>query len=302
VARRSLPGVVADVERIIADDALSETDRIHLAGRLLWAPAAAALGNAAPPPDWQATSLSAASYTSLAAAAALVLKDAWAMVELADPSVPVDEVNQSLSAMLGAAEAAGAQGWGMLLTVMLQLFPAAEAPLRAATTMRADRAMREASASASEMAWNWIEGATRDLGLGDPAEAASVVRRQIALLDNLSREPANRRRATDLQTALRTACATRFASGLQQRLIAPLQSLTPAEAKDGSVLDMLENDARGLRRLDIESRRLGCGAAHDARLVEAAAAIAARTDMPRVDRVRLVEILRGPQAAAALDE
>jgi hypothetical protein len=300
VVRRAMPDIVAEVERVIADAEAPETERIHAAGRLLWAPAAEVLGAAKPPPEWQATSLPAATFNSLAAASALVLRNAWPMVELADPSVPAQEVNQSLSAMLGAAEAAGAQAWGLLLTVTLQLFPTAEAPLRAATTMRVDHAMREAAESASEAAWTWIEGATQDLGLGEPGEAAHVLRRQVALLEHLSSDPANRRRATDLQAVLRSACAARFASGLQQRLLMPLQNLTPAQAADGSVLEMLENDARALRCLDIDSRRLGCGAAHDARLVEAAAAIAARTDIPRTDRARLVEILRGPQAAAAL--
>jgi hypothetical protein len=293
--------VVADVERIIADGDVPEADRIDMAGNRLWAPAAEVLGNAAPPADWGTTSLPPAAFSSLAGAAALVLRDAWALVELTDASVPANEVNQSLSAMLSASEAAGAQGWGLLLTVLLQRFPTAEAPLRAAITMRTDRAMRDAAAAALEAAWAWIEAATTDLGLGDPGEAAAELRRQVALLDELSRDPPHRRRAADLQAALRTACATRFATGVQQRLLIPLQSLTAAEAADGGVLAMLESDARALRRLDIDSRRLGCGAAHDARLAEAADAIAARTDIPLVDRARLIEILRGPQAAAALN-
>jgi hypothetical protein len=300
VVRRALPEIVAQVERIIADAEAPETERMEAAGHLLWSAASEALAEASLPAEWHATSLPPATFSGLAAASALVLKYAWALVELSDPSVPETEVDQSLNAMLTAAESAGALGWGILLTVLLQRFPTAEAPRRAAATMRVDRAMREAAAVATEAAWNWIETGTADLGLGEPGEAATVVRRQVALLEELSRDPANRRRATELQSSLRAACATRFAIGVQQRLLAPLQSLSPAEAADSGVLVMLETDARGLRRLDIDSRRLGCGAAHDARLAEAAAAIAARTDIPSIDRARLVEILRGPQAAAAL--
>jgi hypothetical protein len=300
IVRRALPEVVADVERIIADTDMPESARVCAAGHALWARAGETLQGAALPGDWHETSLQPAAFKSLTASVAGVLSVAWQLVELADPSVPEAELNETLSALLDAAEAKGALAWGMLLTVLLQRFPTAEAPRRSAGSMRADKAMREAAAASMEAAWTWIEAGTRDLAIGDPAEAADVVRRQVKLLEELSRDPANRRRTTELQAALRDACAARFQTGVKQRLLAPIQSLSAAEAADGGLLAMLEADARALRRLDMDSRRLGCGAAHDARLAEAASAITARTDIPSIDRARLVEILRGPQAAATI--
>jgi hypothetical protein len=300
VVRQHLPAVAATVDRIIADPTVPEAQRVAAAGQLLWSPAAEALQGAEPPPSWRENGLPDTAYAALSCGAAMVLQNAWALVEMADPSVPDEEVNRALTGLLSAAEAEGATGWGMMLSVLLQRFPKADAPRRAASAMRADPAMRAAATTTMAAAWSWIEAATRNMGLGDPAEAASVVRRQIALLEALCLEPAHRKRATELQIALRTACAARFEAGVRDRLLAPLQTLTPAEISDAGVLDMLETDARGLRLLELESRRLGCGAAHDARLADAATAVAARADMAIVDRARLVEILRGPQAASAM--
>jgi hypothetical protein len=300
LVRRALPAVVPAVEAIIAEAELPEADRMASAGRLLWGKAGDVLAGAEAPPEWRAISLPEGVFGGLAAAAALVLNQAWPLVELADPSVPDTEVNQTVSAMLTAAERAGPLAWGMLLTVLLQRFPASDAPARAAGAMRMDKAMREAAEAAMDAAWGWIEAATADIGLGDPADAAAVARRQVALLEELSQDPANRRRTTELQGALRAACAARFEAGVKQRLLKPMESLSAAEAADSGMLGILESDARALRRLDVDSRRLGCGAAYDARLAEAAAAITARADIPPVDRARLVEILRGPQAAGGL--
>jgi hypothetical protein len=297
--RRAIPAIAADVEAIIAEPDISEIERLQEAGRLLWAEAGRVLRTAKPPAEWQDTSLPPAAFTAMASAAAGVLENAWTLVEQQDPSITDAERNAALCDLLGKAEAEGVLAWGMLLTVLVQRFPQAEGPLRIAALARTDRPMREAAAAALQAAWAWLESATADIGLGDPAEAALAVRRQVALLEELSRDPANRRRATELQTALRATCATRFQAGVEQFLLTPLQAMTQAEAGDTGVLAMLENDARGLRQLDIDSRRLGCGAAHDAQLAEAAKAIAARTDIPAIDRARLLEILRGPQAALA---
>jgi hypothetical protein len=302
MVRTSLPEIAAAVDRIIAEGDVPESQRTEAAGQLLWTRAAEALHGAAPDGAWRDAGLPASAFPALAGGASLILQQAWRLMELSDPSVPGDEVNRVLSDLLLATEAQGAASWGMMLSVLLQGFPQADAPRRAAGAMRVDRAMREAADVAMGSAWAWIEAATRTIGVGEPAEAADIVGRQVTLLEALGAEPAHRKRATELQSALRAACAKRFEDGVRQRLLAPLQALTAAEAEDPVVLDLLEADARGLRLLDLESRRLGCGAAHDARLEEAAAAVAARRELASVYRARLVEILRGPQAALALAE
>lgn len=72
-----------------------------------------------------------------------------------------------------------------------------------------------------------------------------------------------------------------------------------AEAAD---LAALEETARALRRLDAVGRHLGDAEANARALAVAAAKLAADTLLPPATRLRLAEILLGPDAALALCE
>jgi hypothetical protein len=96
-------------------------------------------------------------------------------------------------------------------------------------------------------------------------------------------------------------CKARFASGLQDELLAPLQlvGIAPAPAD----IPALEAAARGLRVLETEGRVIGSGAAYDLLLNKAADAIKDSAMLDRLsgaDQLRLIEILSGPDAALAL--
>jgi hypothetical protein len=75
---------------------------------------------------------------------------------------------------------------------------------------------------------------------------------------------------------------------------------TPAD------IPALEAAARGLRVLETEGRVVGSGSTYDMLLDKAAEAIKDRSmqdRLSRVDQIRLVEILNGPEAALTmLDE
>ena len=64
----------------------------------------------------------------------------------------------------------------------------------------------------------------------------------------------------------------------------------------------LEETARALRRLDAVGRHLGDAEANARALAVAAAKLAADTLLPPATRLRLAEILLGPDAALALCE
>ncbi|MEJ0048697.1 MAG: hypothetical protein WDN04_23245 [Rhodospirillales bacterium] len=189
--------------------------------------------------------------------------------------------------------------WGMLLTVLLQRFPTAAAPYRAATALRGDRAVRRIADTALEAAWQWAERAAADRSVGDAAEAAGELRRQASLLERLALDPTQRRRAVALQVELRIASTHRIAAVAQERLIAPLQSLGPADVADRGVLAVLEADARALRRLEAEARRLGAGAEVDPQLRLAAAAVSGRADMAPMDRRGSWRFCWGPGSRCA---
>jgi len=299
LVRRALPECVPAIEAIINDEGRSEASRIHDGGAMLWAPAAALLRCAPMPPEWRDAALPAAAFRTLAAGCARCLGSADLLADLSDPGMLPADLDRALAFQIKAAEADGPIAWGMFLSVILQRFPSAEAPHRAAMAVRADRALRQSAEAALEAAWTWIEEAAADRSVGDPAEAAAALRRQVGLLEALLREPRQRRRAAGLQAELRAACAHRLDALAQERLVAPLARLSAAEAEDDVVLAVLESDARALRQLDAEGRRLGSGAGCEAPLLAAAAAVRARADMAPMDRARLVEILLGPKAALA---
>jgi hypothetical protein len=121
---RALPDILPAVQALIGDTGLPEACRAARVGALLW-PRAATV-----PPEWQAAGLPPAAFAPLAHACALCLGAGSPIEGLDDPGIPEAELNRSLTAMLTGAESDGAIAWGMLLTVLLQRFPHAEAPRR----------------------------------------------------------------------------------------------------------------------------------------------------------------------------
>jgi hypothetical protein len=292
---RALPHETAAAEAIgIALD-LSAVERVCAAGAVLWQPAAAVLRTAAEPPEWRSNALPPALFPPMAAAVAVCLDMVHRLDALADPTMQNGEREFGLADVLRAAEQVGPLAWGMQLTIVLQRFPLAEAAHKA--SRRADAVLRGAAVSAQTAAWGWIEAAADDLSFAEPAEAATDLHRQICWLEVMAGEAGHRKQAAALQTRLRAACATGFQAALTDRVIAPMRQLLPATMADAGTLDMLEADLRGLRCIDVEIRRLGGGAAQDKMLRDAAAAVAARPDLDAMDRLRLLELLLGSQAA-----
>jgi hypothetical protein len=300
MVRRARPDLLSPIEAIINDSNQPEAARVRDGGSMLWTPSAALLRTAEPPPEWREAGLPPAAFRALAAGCARCLAAADQLDDLNDPGVPAADLDRVLAAQMRAAEADGPIAWVMLLSVILQRFPASDAPHRAAAAASSNRALQQSADAAIEAAWTWIERAANDTSVGDPAEAAADLRRQAGLLEVLARDPKQRRRAVTLQTELRAACARRIESVAQERLVGPLQRITAEDAADEGVLAVLETDARALRQLDSEARRLGAGTGQETQLRTAAAAVTARTDMAPMDRARLVEILLGPQAAMDL--
>ena len=300
MVRRARPDLLPPFEAIINDPSQPEGARMRDGGSMLWTPSATLLRTADAPPEWRDAGLPPAAFRALAAGCARCLGAADQLDDLNDPGVPAADLDRALAAHITASEADGPIAWGMLLSVVLQRFLGSEAPHRAAAAASVNRALRQSAEAAFDAAWTWIERAANDTSVGDPAEAAADLRRQAGLLEVLARDPKQRRRAATLQTELRAASARRIESVAQERLVGPLQRITADDAADAGVLAVLETDARALRQLDSEARRLGSGAGHDAQLHTAADAVRARTDMAPMDRARLVEILLGPQAALDL--
>ncbi|MGH7153925.1 MAG: hypothetical protein ACREF3_08330, partial [Acetobacteraceae bacterium] len=98
-------------------------------------------------------------------------------------------------------------------------------------------------------------------------------------------------------------CQAKFEASLNSALLEPLRVVTPGA---GSVsVTQLEATARDLRRFEGQARGLGGAERYDEMLAAAAEqvrAIAADEVLTLADKVRMVEILAGPEAALTLLE
>jgi hypothetical protein len=213
----------------------------------------------------------------------------------------------SIAEMLEHAAADSAEGWTLMVAVLLRSLPEPDVVLRQMREVspRLPPALRAAAertieAVLEQLAGNDSNGGQmRELEL---AAAAEQVRRLAGLLDGL-REGAGPQRQQAIGAARQEAdanCRDRFAAGLSAELIQPLQALQ-ANPEPASI-KLLETAARDLRRFETEARRIGGAESYDAMLRRAAREIArdGGLQLGLVDKVRMVELLAGPEDALRL--
>ena len=107
-----------------------------------------------------------------------------------------------------------------------------------------------------------------------------------------------RRQLHGLRRKLDADCRARFKAGLDTELLASLRALPDQPGLRD--ISGLEATARSLRALEAEARNFGSGDTYDRLLARAADTVQALRSgggMELVDRLRLVEILAGSDAA-----
>ncbi len=311
--RAVLPGqLVAGIDAMIAGHTTADTQVVARAGAMLWPAAGVLLLEPPPPKGWEASNLPHADYKPLAQAAGALLTQAVALHELREAArcgckpdtVAGERMMQSMAAF-------GPVATGRMLTLVLASLPDAAALLRAAET-RAGLTQAGGRAAADSAVAFFLER----LEEGDPSAsplatcglqgAGTTVHRVHMLLNDLAEgatSPERRRRIADIRQALDASCRARFANALEAEVLQPLQSADRI-LEDGAVV-ALEAAARSLRSLERAARRIGGGASYDGllrRTVEEVGSGAAGRALEAVDRVRLVEILAGPEQALKLLE
>jgi hypothetical protein len=296
--RAAAPDLFQAADIIVADESVPEPMRAYHAGAMLWPSAAELMSAGVLPPEWGQTALPPACYKALAAACIPILRAAVHLQEIADPSIPLPELNQALGTLLAQAEPLGPVPWGVMITVLLRGFPHADAALRAATAMRVDRTMRQAGDACIDALWAWLEPGPEALGLRDLAEAASDLHGRGLLLAQLARDPQLRRRAATAQAELHAAGARDLAREAEAHLLVPLRGLPPDQSASDQAITALEYAARAMRRIDIELRRLRQSTPPETMLQQAADEVHASAALPAIDRERLVDILLGRHAAS----
>jgi hypothetical protein len=311
MVRAALGPRAAQIDAAIEGRIAGDAEAVQSAGELLWQEAALILTRAPLPPGWAAAGLPPALYPPLARAMASVLEQAEPLQKIVTEGVaglPVDIT--AIDTFLARAAAAGPEAWSLVLAVLLARLPTPDAVLRQAiawATRHGDPVLRASIEPVLDAQLACLEahaGALDDMLTADLATAGAEVQRIVGLLDGFSGEsvPAMRRkRAETIRQQLDASCRTRFSSGLAEEFVAPLQAMLHAPAPD--MPPRLEVAARQLRALETQARRLGSAPTYDELLHKTAAAvqnIAPDAGLQLADKVRLVEILIGPEAALSL--
>lgn len=308
--RAGLGADAAAIDAMIHESFSHHTEAVIRAGDRLWPRAAALLSDAPPPVGWPETGLTMAMYTTLARRVGAVLTQAPLMREL------VDEADAGIApprlapvqAMLNDVGARCPDALPMLITLLLAKLPQLTgllANIALELSPQAEAALRQAGLEATEALLSGLEaggGMETAVSHSDLADAAQEVRRNVTLLQQLVERtdvPQARARVQAIRHRLDAGCRQRFAHAVATEFLPALQQ--PPAGTGGSAAKALEATARHLRELESEARLIGGGDAYDAQLRDAAAAVrAGEATMSLAERVRLVEILAGPEAALAL--
>ncbi len=320
--RAQLGPAGAQIEAWIAGRTTTDLAIVGQAGAALWPPAARILARAdAAPPQWAQTGLPDAAYGDLARAIGAVLTQATALHDLIEtvthgaPLRPEDALHilntsSEPTPNTPSPQAPSPQAWGMKLAILLARLPQADAMLRAALAsgvIGPNAVMRAVAEQAIDVVLGGLESQGGDAGpvaASELSEAGAEVTRILALLaglDGAKSSGEQRRRVHSLRQRVVESCRARFETGLVGEFVAPLMLLRPGA--DPKAVTQLEDTARDLRKLELAARRLDARNGMDEQLQRAAGEIGVmRQDgaLELADRVRLVEILAGPDMALAL--
>ncbi len=311
VVRAGLGDGAAVIEARVAGHKTDASDLIDEAGAALWQQAASVLDGAERPPAWSKTGLEPALYPILAKAVAAVLRrSATFRLLVRDVDQGAAEVDEAaLRPLVEGLERETAEGCAMFTSLVLLQLPAAAAllgrmlsRLEPSARLRVNKSLDQAL----EHVLSHMEapsGSIREVGHAELAQAGTDMRRIVTLFETLEENgmaPQHRQRIRSIRGQLGQACQARFADSLQREIMGPLPS---ALAQDGGGQQrQLEAATRNLRALERAARKLGGARTYDQLLSGAAENL--RT-MPHTGplslarRVRLIEILAGPEAAEA---
>lgn len=307
---RALLGAAAEsVEDLIEGHQANDSAAVREAGARLWPLAASALADAAPTATWPgATGLAAGDHADAVRLIVAVLGEANEIERLVAGALESRPpgVAELRPLVTRAASAGDARVLGGLLAVLLARLPGSDrlfATIGAIASDTANPAAGRAAGAAVDQALNFMldnvdAAMITELPLGPAAEELCRV---AALLDGMERlgfgNRATRRvRGAAIRQSLADACQSRFAAELREAVLLPLAA---GEAVlDDAAQTAIEAAARGLRQFQETSRALA-GEAIETTLRDAAGALRAGPG-PLVDRMRIVEILFGPDRAAAI--
>ncbi len=306
--RDSLGATAATIDALAAQH--SATDGIGALleiGGELWPTAAKILEAAPMPANWTAkTGLRERDHAALNSAVSSLLAQALPLlgvvVRAMAGTAPEPE---ELHALLEAVAPAGAQALAMMIALAMGWLPRSE-PLIQVVDDFARRHDDPAVSATVDGAVDFVLTRIEQSPLPSvDLTTAAVEARQVAimlgdLMHCSAQRPRRRNRVEQVRREVDTACRKRFAMEVEAQLVAPSTGIAAAE---DDAIEALEAAARGLRRFEGAARQIGSAEQYDQQLQRAAEALRPKPDedaVARVSRIRLVEILRGSDAAVAM--
>jgi hypothetical protein len=297
------------IENRMAGRTTADTEAIAGLGRSLWPAAAEILAGSAIPRTWAVTELADTIYRPLADIVAAVLAEAVAFQTLyAESAADVLFLRpETVGAILSRVTLTNPAALPMMIALLLDSVPQAVRllpPAQAGIKATAMRDAMDAAASILLRQLNQENGTESRIVKARLSEAGAATGRIVILLAHLAEAttgPARKEQLRTLRQRLDAGCMERFTTGLRDELLTPLEQLgvSPGEAE----ILALEATARGLRVLATEGRAVGSGPAYDQLLGRAAEVLkgpSMRDKLALTDRLRLVEILSGPDVALTM--
>jgi hypothetical protein len=315
VVRAGLGSEAVFIDKTIAGQTTHATQAVMFAGEALWPRAADILTEAAAPDDWPESDLPLRVYAPLTRAISAVLRRGPQLRSLfRNGDVGVLETSeQSVNDILRGITTESEEGCAMIVQLVLLQSPHAAPLLRSLVSSGQDKSgrkmVREAIDRGTEQMLTDLEsesGLAEDIGRIALANAGAQVRRIATFLQEIEHDAGSaidRPRLYAIRQKLDHVCRERFSAGLNTGLLAPLS--VASGPVDGTGHMQMETCSRELRVLESEARKVGGAAEYDRLLnqaVEAVLEAAAVGTLTSVRKLRLIEILSGPEAAAELYE
>ena len=290
----------------IAEEVVQHTTHANaLIGRLgdeVW-PEAARLLPEAPPPGWEDSGLAARDYAPIAG----LCRPLWAAGPALWTAMAAQGPPEGLAqAALEAVLPAGPEALAIALATLLRGATAPGQLLQTAASLHP-----QARKVAQEALDAVMEGPLPPFATLQPQQTAAAA---LALADRLD-DMANCALLTSDRQKRLAACRHRaeaafrasYLTTVQEHLLQPVERLGAAAQVQDAEVSAMEVAARQLRALEAAGRRLGGATHYDMATQRMTARIAAllpeagqSAGLRRMDLARCIEILAGPEAAAAV--
>ncbi len=306
LVRAAMTDQAAEIDRALVGLSTEHDRQIAETGPALWGEGGTLLASATVPPNWvDATGLQPADFRTIVDIAAPILLHAARLQHVTQLGTEGEATRRrDLDLLLQSIVTDGPGAFAALTALLAERLPRADQVFFIADDIAArqgDPALRNAVDRAIDATIDGLELTAGQLQRLD--QASTALRHLVAVLEDLdaqcNQRPSRKARIAQLRLGIDTASRKQFSTAMETHILHPAAMI--AEADDHQIASM-EASARDLRRFEVIARRLGGAEHYDRQLKGAATELRPKQGelvQTMIDRIRLIEILLGPEAAIA---